>query len=135
MTPFFGISALVDVKLRSAASEHDTHYEPLLGSQDLALYCTVSGSHMSWVEWYRNGIPVSGDDFLVSKPQRINGKFQYGQTSAIESNITWNMTGLPSTCEDMGRYNGQYTCKAYGQAAGLNNSKESPPIQVVVQCK
>ncbi len=99
---------------------------------DFSLSCTASGSHVSRIEWSKNDILVSEDNFDNTITD-VNGNYSYGQHTAKQSDIVCKIRN-PS-CDDITNLDGIYYCTAFGTSAGWENNIQSINFNTRIQRK
>ena len=118
------------VDFETSKVHHD--FTPLYNDTSFTVSYMVSGSNIDSVTWYNSSKLVSSDDF-ISKREDIQGEFSFGQTTAVNVSLSWNLPATV-TCENIEYFTGNYHITARGVASGKPN-ETTATFTITVECE
>ncbi|KAI0235074.1 hypothetical protein LSAT2_014519 [Lamellibrachia satsuma] len=109
---------------------------PAFDDTDFNMTCTVSGSGDVKVQWLKDEVSVDSTAFAVTTVQVTDGQYMYGQTSAKNSTLVWQVTKKTRylTCNNITHFDGHYTCAVTTETASAMTHDVSKAFIVNVQC-
>ena len=72
------------------------------------------------LNWTKNGTYVKDGYFTTS--QTVAGNYDYDMKQALRSSLFFNLTSMKTTCNDVVKFDGYYTCMVFENNKNLLNS-------------
>ena len=118
------------------SKQGDVLETPLYDLQDFQMSCTVSGSNIDRVEWYKDNYLITDSDFTKLPLKDVaDQNFTCDQSTGKQSDIKWKAADKTFVCSNVTHYDGTYFCTGFGVAAGQDNNNQSVNFVVEVQCE
>ena len=90
---------------------------PFYNDGPMKLVCVISGTRISEIKWYKGSEKIKGKEnnvaYTVMKPEKIQGSYAYGQTTAVKSVLVIDpMFPDGVYCDDIDKISDIYWCQA-----------------------